>query len=90
MTWIPNLKALAPVSLVANGMMLVGLGITFYYLIEGISSPLDKPQAAHFTDWPMFFSITIFAMEAIGVVIISVILKDPNSILSCIYIFKKY
>lgn len=69
LTWIPNLKALSPVSLVANGMMLVSIGITFYYLIDGIKSPLDMPQTARFTEWPMFFSITIFAMEAIGVVL---------------------
>ncbi|CAH1389589.1 unnamed protein product [Nezara viridula] len=69
LTWIPDLKSLAPVSLVANGFMLISIGITMYYLVDGIQSPLDMPQAAYFTEWPMFFSITIFAMEAIGVVL---------------------
>ncbi|XP_066907416.1 proton-coupled amino acid transporter-like protein pathetic isoform X2 [Halyomorpha halys] len=69
LTWIPDLKRLAPVSLVANGFMLISIGITFYYLCDHPQSPFDMPQVADIMDWPMFFSITIFAMEAIGVVL---------------------
>ncbi|XP_066907422.1 proton-coupled amino acid transporter-like protein pathetic isoform X2 [Halyomorpha halys] len=68
LSWVPNLKYLAPVSMVANVFMAVGLGITFYYLVWDLGSPWEMPQVAPFMNWPQFFSITIFAMEAIGVV----------------------
>ncbi|XP_054289296.1 proton-coupled amino acid transporter-like protein pathetic [Macrosteles quadrilineatus] len=68
MSWVPNLKSLAPVSMVANLFMGLGLGITFYYLVQDLPSPQEMPQVAPVMEWPIFFSICIFAMEAIGVV----------------------
>lgn len=66
MCWIPNLKYLAPFSMVANGFMGVSLAITFYYLIKNFQ-PLSKvPMVAPVEDFPHFISITIFAIEAIG------------------------
>lgn len=66
-SWIPNLKYLAPVSMAANLFMSLGLGITFYYLVSGLPSE-ETIELFHITTLPAFFSITIFAMEAIGVV----------------------
>lgn len=67
LAWVPNLKYLAPVSMIANLLMATGLGITFYYLVNG--EPADKLQdVGKMAEFPEFFSITIFAMEAIGVV----------------------
>lgn len=68
LSWIPNLKYLAPVSMVANLFMGAGLGITFYYLVWDLPPINTLPLAAPIADFPHFFSITIFAMEAIGVV----------------------
>lgn len=68
LAWVPNLKYLAPVSAIANGFMLVGLGITFYYLVTPLPPISDRPMAVEFMKIPSFFSIVIFAMEAIGVV----------------------
>jgi len=68
LSWVPNLKYLAPISMVANLFMGVGLGITLYYLVWDFTSPADMPQTAPILELPVFFSITIFAMEAIGVV----------------------
>jgi proton-coupled amino acid transporter len=68
LSWIPNLKYLAPVSMVANVFMGTGLGITFYYLVKDMK-PIDREQIpfmANVSEFPNFFSITIFAMEAIG------------------------
>ncbi|PSN47707.1 Proton-coupled amino acid transporter-like protein pathetic [Blattella germanica] len=67
--WVPNLKYLAPVSMIANLFMGVGLGITVYYLVQDIPS-LDTVPKFDITvsATPQFFSIVIFAMEAIGVV----------------------
>ncbi|XP_031828390.1 solute carrier family 36 member pathetic [Nomia melanderi] len=68
LSWIPNLKYLAPVSMVANIFMGTGLGITFYYLVWDFPSISSLPLIAPVDGFPQFFSITVFAMEAIGVV----------------------
>lgn len=68
LSWIPNLKYLAPVSMVANLFMGTGLGITFYYLVGNLKPLTSVPLIAPIAGFPQFFSITVFAMEAIGVV----------------------
>lgn len=68
LSWVPNLKKLAPVSLLANAFMGIGLGITFYYLVWDLPDISERRQISPIQDFPKFFSITIFAMEAIGVV----------------------
>lgn len=68
LAWVPNLKYLAPVSAVANVFMAFGLGITFYYLLSDMPAVSDRPMTVDITRIPAFFSIVIFAMEAIGVV----------------------
>ena len=67
LSWIPNLKYLAPVSMVANVFMGLGLGITFYYLVMDIP-PIQTRDYANLSTLPAYFAISIFAMEAIGVV----------------------
>lgn len=68
LAYVPNLKYLAPVSMLANVFMAVGLGITFYYLVVDIPSISERNLVAEVSTFPVFFSITIFAIEAIGVV----------------------
>lgn len=68
LSWVPDLKYLAPVSMIANVFMGVGLGITFYYLVVDIEPISSRALAASPYTIPSFFSIVIFAMEAIGVV----------------------
>lgn len=71
LSWIPNLKYLAPVSMIANFFMAVGLAITMYYLctLMPANAVMDRAWVAKdISTIPAFFSITIFAMEAIGVV----------------------
>lgn len=63
---VPNLKYLAPFSALANVLMGIGLGITFYFIVVGMESMSDKRLIAPLSEFPVFFSITIFAMEAIG------------------------
>lgn len=68
LSWVPNLKYLAPFSTVANLCMVISLGITFYYLSIELPSIETRPSINHdFGQWPEMISITIFAMEAIGV-----------------------
>lgn len=66
LSWVPDLKYLAPVSMVANVFMGTGLGITFYYLVMNLHPVDEIPLVAPLSEFPNFFSITIFAMEAIG------------------------
>lgn len=68
LSWVPDLKYLAPVSMVANIFMGTGLGITFYYLVWDMPPLSSVPLVGTIESFPQFFSITIFAMEAIGVV----------------------
>ncbi|KAJ0183810.1 hypothetical protein K1T71_000233 [Dendrolimus kikuchii] len=85
MSWVRNLKYLAPVSMIANVFMSLGLGITFYYLlgtggivVENIPNMLFKGPK----EWPEFFSLSIFAIEAIGVVMpLENAMKTPRSML---------
>lgn len=65
---IRNLKLLAPFSMVANCLVAVGLGITFYYIFDDLP-PLDSvKKTASITQLPLFFGTAIFALEGIGVV----------------------
>lgn len=68
LSWVPNLKYLAPVSMVANLFMGTGLAITFYYLVIDLKPVNSVPAIGTLATIPEFISITIFAMEAIGVV----------------------
>lgn len=68
LSWVPNLKYLAPVSMIANLFMGTGLAITFYYLVFGLPPITDRPAVASIYTMPQAISIVIFAMEAIGVV----------------------
>lgn len=69
LAWVPNLKYLAPVSMVANMFMGLGLGITFYYLVKDLPAiDGNTVMLGKFAEMPQFFSIAIFAIEAIGVV----------------------
>lgn len=83
MVWIKNLKYLAPVSMIANLFMGLGLGITFYFLVG--TERLDFNKVVTIkppNEWPVFFSLTIFAMEAIGVVMpLENSMKTPRSML---------
>lgn len=68
LSWVPNLKYLAPFSAVANVFMGIGLLITFYYLTQDMPPVSDRPLHTSLLKIPPFFGIVIFAMEAIGVV----------------------
>ncbi|XP_056633809.1 proton-coupled amino acid transporter-like protein pathetic [Diorhabda sublineata] len=68
LVYVPNLKYLAPFSMAANGFMAVSLGITFYYLVINLKEINSVPMVAPISTMPIFFSITIFAIEAIGVI----------------------
>lgn len=66
--YVPNLKYLTPISMIANVFMALGLGITCYYLVIDLPPVNERSLVAPLETFPTFFSITIFALEAIGVV----------------------
>ncbi|KAH0535505.1 proton-coupled amino acid transporter-like protein pathetic [Cotesia glomerata] len=68
LVYVPDLKYLAPFSMVANLFMGCGLAITFYYLVDGLPSITPEVLTRPLGDFPQFFGVTIFAMEAIGVI----------------------
>lgn len=68
LSYVPNLKYLAPVSMVANLLMATGLGITFYYTLCDMPNISERPAVGSLETFPTFFCLTVFAMEAIGVV----------------------
>ncbi|XP_063240806.1 proton-coupled amino acid transporter-like protein pathetic isoform X2 [Bacillus rossius redtenbacheri] len=68
LSWVPNLKYLAPLSMLANALMGVGLGITIYYLVVDLPPLADQTHFGPVSGLPVFLSITIFAVQAIGVV----------------------
>ncbi|KRT85734.1 Amino acid transporter, partial [Oryctes borbonicus] len=68
LAYVPNLKSLAPVSMLANVFMGLGLGITIYYLVIDLPPISERNLAAPISTLPICVSITIFAIEAIGVV----------------------
>lgn len=87
--WVPNLKYLAPVSMVANVFMGLGLLLTFYYLVQGLPS-IEERSLFTLSTLPAFFSITIFAMEAIGVVMpLENNMKTPQNFLGICGVLSK-
>ncbi|XP_043465189.1 proton-coupled amino acid transporter-like protein pathetic [Leptopilina heterotoma] len=90
MCWIPNLKYLAPFSMVANGFMGISLAIAFYYLIKNFHPLSEVPMTAEISKFPNFVSITIFAIEAIGVIMpLENKMKNPRNFLGNFGILNK-
>ena len=65
LSWVPNLKYLAPFSSVANIFMGIGLLITVYYCVVPLPSLEDRVPHTSLMQIPPFFGIVIFAMEAV-------------------------
>merc|ERR1719193_2592067 len=67
---VRNLKYLSPLSIVANILEFVGLGIIFYYIF---ATPLPHsstvPAFGSISNFPIFFGTAIFAFEGISVVL---------------------
>lgn len=68
--YIPHLKHLAPVSLVASVIQATGIVIIFYYVVKDL--PEVQEQVPAFAGWgamPLYFSSAIYAFEGIGLVL---------------------
>ncbi|CAH1119687.1 unnamed protein product [Phaedon cochleariae] len=81
---IRNLKYLSPLSMVANVLVAIGLGVTFYYVFTGLPSVSSRPAFASFSTLPGFFGTAIFALEGIGVVMpLENNMKTPSHFIGC-------
>ncbi|KAK9885719.1 hypothetical protein WA026_012487 [Henosepilachna vigintioctopunctata] len=81
---IKNLKYLSPCSMIANVLMVTGLGITFYFLCQDIPPLDERPQFIEVQQWPLFFGTVIFAMEGIGVVMpLENNMLNPSHFIGC-------
>lgn len=69
LVFTPNLKYLAPLSLIANLVMSASLVLIYFYSLTHITSPIDLPKVGRAKDYPLFFGTAIFAFEGIGVVL---------------------
>ncbi|GBP80151.1 Proton-coupled amino acid transporter-like protein CG1139 [Eumeta japonica] len=81
---IRNLKYLVPFSTLANIMLVVTFAITLYYLFNDPPNPGKREMVASVTQWPLFISTVIFAMEGIGVVMpVENEMAKPEQFLGC-------
>ncbi|XP_073967393.1 proton-coupled amino acid transporter-like protein acs [Choristoneura fumiferana] len=83
-TQIRHLKFLVPFSFLANLCLLATFIITCYYTFVGIPSVGSEKLAVGVSQWPLFLSTAIFAMEGINVVMpIENEMANPKHFLGC-------
>lgn len=77
---IKNLKLLTPLSTISNFCMIIGLILVFFYMIEDdITLENEKLRIYKWAEFPIFIGITLFALEAVGVVSTAWLLKGRLS-----------
>ncbi|KDR21505.1 proton-coupled amino acid transporter-like protein CG1139 [Zootermopsis nevadensis] len=78
--WVRNLKYLAPFTTLANCLTFIGFGITLYYVFVDIPHISTRNPVGTLRDFPLFFGIVLFALEAIGVILpLENNMKTPKS-----------
>ncbi|XP_052757012.1 proton-coupled amino acid transporter-like protein CG1139, partial [Galleria mellonella] len=83
-TQIRYLKFLVPFSIFANICLVVTFAITCYFTFTGITANTDVVLVNSVTQWPLFLSTAIFAMEGINVVMpIENEMARPDRFLGC-------
>ncbi|XP_025408112.1 proton-coupled amino acid transporter-like protein CG1139 isoform X2 [Sipha flava] len=68
-SWIRNLKLLAPFSSIATCMTMVSFTLIFYYIFREAPSFESREPVGTIKSIPLFFGTVLFAMEAIGMVL---------------------
>ncbi|KAI9521287.1 hypothetical protein NQZ68_007601 [Dissostichus eleginoides] len=87
LVFVPDLKYLAPLSLVANIVMTASLILIYFYSLTNIQYPIDLPKVGRLKDYPLFFGTAIFAFEGIGVVLpLENKMNRPQSFIPVLYL----
>lgn len=68
-TYIRNLKLLAPFSQLANVITFIAIGITLYYIFIDLPPVNSVPWVGKARNYVLYVGTTLFALEAVGVVI---------------------
>ncbi|KAJ7327346.1 hypothetical protein OS493_027035 [Desmophyllum pertusum] len=69
LSFIRDLRTLVPLSIAANICCALSLIIIFQYLVRNIHHTDKLPAFAGWSNFPVFFGITMYAFEGIGVVL---------------------
>lgn len=65
---VRSMKYLVPFSIMANLFLLIGLIITFYYVLQDIPPISKRPLFVSISKFPLFFSTVVSGLEGIGTV----------------------
>ena len=68
LAFIRDLRTLVPFSIAANICCAISLIIIFQYVVRNIKHTENLPAFAGWSDFAVFFGITMYAFEGIGVV----------------------
>lgn len=68
LSFIRDLRTLAPLSMIANICCGISLVVIIQYLIRNIQHTEKLPGFAGWSNFPVFFGIAMYAFEGIGVV----------------------
>ncbi len=77
LNFIKSLKYLTPASLTASVLTISGLGITFFFLLQGLPRTNTVHAFASLSSLPLYFGTAIYAFEGISLVSWKII---PNSV----------
>jgi len=90
LNWIRNLKWLAPVSLIGNALLMLSIGVVFFYSFQRLP-PIDTiPAFGSWAGLPLFFGTAIYSFE--GITLVLPLQKDmkrpqdfsgPTGLLNC-------
>lgn len=68
LSFIRDLRTLVPFSIAANICCAISLIIIFQYVVRNINHTEDLPAFSGWSNFAVFFGITMYAFEGIGVV----------------------
>lgn len=65
---VKSLKYLTPASFLATILTVIGLGITFFYLLQGLPKTSSVKAFSSWEQLPLYFGTAVYAFEGIGMV----------------------
>lgn len=65
---VKNFRVLAPVSIIANIVTILGLGFIFRFILQDLPAFTDRPMYRDISRFPMFLGIVLFGLCTIGLV----------------------